>query len=1101
MFMLIQIGWAQNQKVNSEGNFEGIIRVKFHKAISNQLDILSQKLREGDRLKALPLQEEFTTGLKELDQMNQLFKAVSIRRIFRPAGKFEAKHKTHGLHLWYEIEFDTTVELGQLLQTYRNLKEVDITEPVRAIQAINGPLPIVLQSQQSLSSPTDDVRFSDQWHYDNTGQNGGTPDADISLVDAWSVETGSTEVIVAIEDGGIDFNHEDLAGNMWMNSGEIAGNGIDDDNNGYVDDIYGYNFADDTGDIYIGNHGTHVAGTVAAETNNGIGVAGVAGGNGNDNGIRLMSCNVFGSSTGGFPEAFVYAADNGAVISQNSWSYTYPYVYEQAVLDAIDYFIENAGGANSSMDGGLVVFAAGNNRSQSRWYPAFYSKVMAVASTNKNDQKASYSNYGSWVDISAPGGEMSSSSDPSGVHSTLPNNKYGLMQGTSMACPHVSGVAALVVSKYNGNITAAELWNKLVDNTDNIDNINGNYAGKLGSGRLNAYKALTDDDIPSVPQGLTATNITHNSFTLNWNSVNGASSYDVQIRLKEGNWESFNLAENSYSYTEAIPETIYEFRVRANNEVGSSAYTSIQSVTTDPEPTPPAIPTNLSATGITHNSFTISWDEMSKATSYDLQIREQGYEWSTYNTASNNYNYTGAKAETTYEFRVRANNDAGSSDYTIIQNVTTEPEPTPPAIPTNLSASNITHNSFSISWDPMNEATSYDLQIREQGYEWSTYNTVNNTFDHTGAKAETTYEFRVRANNDAGSGDYTTIENLITDPLPLPSTPSGLSASNISSTSFTIQWEPTEYADSYDIQIREQGDAWADFSTTATKMDYTSAQPSTTYDFRVRAVNNSGASEYTPIESVTTLDDNPTPEYCVSKGNSTRFVYIDEVALADLNNKSGDNGGYGDFTQLSTSISPGKSYTISFSAGYKSWNFYSNWKIWIDFNRNGNFESSEEIVSLLSRSSSTLTETITIPSDAVIGTTRMRVSLKQGAPQSPCQIFSYGEVEDYSLNISNASSASVQLANSDTPLGSNEFEKALDSFSFYPNPAQDQINIQFNGVPNTQLHIQSITGKTIRILNLNRSNSTVDISDLPSGIYLLSLIYNNTAFSKKLIVK
>ncbi|RUT78903.1 fibronectin type III domain-containing protein [Ancylomarina longa] len=1187
-------GYSQKRDVNSEGKYKGIIRIKFSPKARQKVEALNQMLLEKKQLKVTAQEAFVRTNIPNIDRVNQQFSANKMRRVFRDAGKFEAKHRQYGLHLWYEVEFSSATPVSQLIQSYQNLAEISIAEGINATQMIGKTHATEgkpLAAPASLPSGTNDPLFPDQWHYNNTGQNNGTPGADISLLDAWQVETGNPNVIVAIEDGGIDYTHEDLAANMWTNPNEIAGNGIDDDNNGYVDDIYGYNFADDTGNLFIADHGTHVAGTVAAVTNNGIGVSGVAGGSGNNDGVRLMSCNVFGSTNGGFAEAYTYAADNGAVISQNSWGYTYPFSYDQAVLDGIDYFIANAGGPNAPMNGGLVVFAAGNSKSQSRYYPAYYQNVIAVAATNKNDVKSYYSNYGTWVDISAPGGELENTNeDPTAIHSTLPNNSYGVMQGTSMACPHVSGVAALIVSKYAGNITADEVRAKLVDNTDPIDNLNSFfYAGKLGSGRLNAYKALTDDNLPAVPSGLTTTNVTQTSFTISWNAVGSATSYDLQVREQGGSWQTVNttaitydysiasaettyefrvranndagssgysaissvstqaaptapntpsnliasnitynsftiswdavsnandydldlrpvggswttvnLTSNTYNYTGLNAETTYEFKVRANNTVGSSSYSATASATTLVAPTAPATPVNLTASNITYNSFTISWDAVSNADDYDLDLRPTGGSWTTVNLTNNTYNYTSLNAETTYEFRVRANNTVGSSNYTAIASATTLVAPAVPGIPTNVMASNITYNSFTISWDTVSDADDYDLDIRESGGSWTSFNTSTTSYNYNNATASTTYEFRVRANNNVGSGNYSAIGTLSTDPIPVPAIPTGLSASNITSSSFSLSWDSMEFAESYDVQIHKLGGSWEFFSSSATTFDYNNALAETTYEYQVRANNSSGNSDYTAVQSLTTLTVATTPDYCQSYGKATRYEYIDLVELADMSNPSGDDGGYGDYTGLTANISPGSNYNLNFSAAYKSRTYVIHWKIYIDFDRNGNFTNSELLVSGYSASSGISSANISVPANAVIGQTRMRVILKhRRAANNACQIFSQGEVEDYTINISNSAPAvAVKSAFFGSPLSQTP---PIEEFKLYPNPVKDFVTLYIQGNIQSKVRISSITGKTIRLLTLDQEDNTIDVSDLPTGMYFISLEDGDEIITKKLI--
>jgi hypothetical protein len=436
-----------------------IIKVKF----DTQTTALIQKNQvktnslAAKALEQIALQNNFT----ELANTIKSIDIKTIKRVFRYAGKFEEKHKKFGLHQWYELHVSNSKNSENLNKLLQSIPQVLYIEEAATFK--------LLDNKNTKNFPND-PKYTQQWQYTNIG-----------MEMAWQYQTGSSNVIVAVNDGGIDVDHEDLAGNMWKNTLEIPNNGIDDDNNGYVDDYYGYNFADDMGKIVAHDHGTHVAGSVAGETNNGIGISGVAGGDGNNNGIRLMSLALFSENNiDGFDEAFVYAADMGAVISQNSWG-SGPQV--QSLEDAIQYFIANAGGQNSPMNGGLVVFAAGNdntNQGQSI-YPASLPYVMAVASVDKFDKKSTFSNYGDFVDISAPG---------SFIFSSISENAYQSKSGTSMACPHVSGVAALVVSQYEGQITPQQVWDKITAGADPVNQLNPNHIGKLGAGRLNAFGAL-----------------------------------------------------------------------------------------------------------------------------------------------------------------------------------------------------------------------------------------------------------------------------------------------------------------------------------------------------------------------------------------------------------------------------------------------------------------------------------------------------------------------------------------------------------------------------------------------------------------------------------
>lgn len=504
------------------------------------------------------------TGIPSVDRLNEQNRATQLKRVFPYAGKYEKKHIKHGLHLWYEIDIDKSVNVSRAAQQYNSLNEVSVAEPVYkkeriSYEVVNGP-----RSRNSLSETVNDPRYGEQWHYNNTGQSGGTPDADIDLPEAWSIETGDPTIIVSVHDGGIDIDHEDIAQNMWVNPGEIAGNDIDDDNNGFVDDVYGFNFVDQNGTIDADGHGTHVGGTVAAETNNGVGMAGVAGGTGNGDGIRLMSCEVFSpSSAGGFENSYIYAADNGSTISQNSWGYTQPGNYEQVVMDAIDYFIAEAGYdengiQNGPMAGGLVIFAAGNSASNQEHWPGYYDKIMAVAGTDHNDNKYLSSNFGPWVDIAAPGNN---------VLSTTPNNTYSEYSGTSMACPHVSGVAALILSKFREDgISPQTVWDRLVNTTEPLT-----FPGaeNWGSGRLNAYKAIaTNDKTPPNPINDFAVVETGSvAATLSW-----TAPADLPNNIAANR---YNLRYSNEEITEENFSSATQINIKSPGEPGTSENVSI----------------------------------------------------------------------------------------------------------------------------------------------------------------------------------------------------------------------------------------------------------------------------------------------------------------------------------------------------------------------------------------------------------------------------------------------------------------------------------------------------------------------------------------------
>ncbi len=465
-------------------------------------------------------------GLAAIDALNRNNRVHTLRRVIPYSQKLDTKHRKYGLHQWYEIQFENTMDVNKVVAAYAKLPEVEIAEPIYEKKLIPyntlEPITVNQSALKNTNAIFDDPYLEKQWHYINDGQTEGKVGADINIRNVWTDFGGSSEIIVSIHDEGVDYNHEDLKNNMWVNTAELNGEiGIDDDGNGYVDDIHGYNFGADIAKIAIGEHGTHVAGTVAAENNNGIGVCGVAGGTGNNDGVKMITCDIFGGTVMNTAASYVYAADNGAVISQNSWTYMSPNVYQQSILDAIDYFIAEAGSdQNSPMKGGVVIFAAGNDDSNEPFYPGAYDKVISVAALDHKNIKTTYSNYHPSVDLCAPGG-VTLYNQEQGVLSTSPQNNYKYLQGTSMACPHVSGIAALIASKYRGtDLTNDDLIHRLLTGVRDVYDLGGNedYSGLLGLGAIDAELTLVEDEgvAPAMITDLSLIGVGQDFATISW---------------------------------------------------------------------------------------------------------------------------------------------------------------------------------------------------------------------------------------------------------------------------------------------------------------------------------------------------------------------------------------------------------------------------------------------------------------------------------------------------------------------------------------------------------------------------------------------------------
>lgn len=445
-------------------------------SIENVQDVRTKVVNLGDDYDPQSFLVKFKTapdaGMIETLKGNGI---VKVEKLFNSVPGNEALEKQFGLDRWYEVFLDGNIQVEDAVTQFSENAKIAVVQyntlATKASDCVVYPYNAEDAATKAGTSdlPFNDPGLGDQWHYRNTGDvdiaTNAYKGADINVKDVWeSLTCGDPSIIVAVVDEGVKYTHPDLKDNMWTNTAELNGTpGVDDDGNGYVDDIYGYNFVSN-GPVSFGKendsgHGTHCAGTIAAVNNNGIGVSGVAGGTGKGDGCRIMSCQIFDNDKGGTvsasSRAIKYAADNGASIISCSFGYSVQFASDNeyiarqgtAEIDAIHYF-EAKKGNNSVLDGNIAIFAAGNEAHPYAHYPGAFHDIISVSAFAPDYLPTYYTNYGPGCNITAPGGEyyLSASLEKSAVLSTLVHSDYGYMQGTSMACPHVSGIVALGLS-------------------------------------------------------------------------------------------------------------------------------------------------------------------------------------------------------------------------------------------------------------------------------------------------------------------------------------------------------------------------------------------------------------------------------------------------------------------------------------------------------------------------------------------------------------------------------------------------------------------------------------------------------------------------------
>ncbi len=978
-----------------------------------------------------------------------------------------------------------------------------VAEMVQILNTIPGIRQAGLDYEVSIVLTPNDPKFSELWGLHNTGQTGGTADADIDAPEAWDLATGSANVIIAVIDTGVDYNHTDLSPNMWHNPAETPGNGIDDDSNGYVDDIYGIdgcnNDADPWDDHY---HGTHCAGTIGAKGNDGFGVVGV---NWNVKIMALKFLNSSGSgSTSDAVECMNYLIDQkqkgqNIIASSNSWGGGGA---DQSLLDAIN----TAGNL-----GVLFIAAAGNNSSNNDstpFYPACYDSqyVVAVAATDHNDALASFSNYGAnTVELGAPGVSIVSDS---------PGGGFRTLSGTSMATPHVSGAVGLMAAVFP-NDTAMQRKNRILEYVDPIPALSGKT---ITGGRLNVYQAV--QSAPFVvakfswtKQGdltrLFTDESTANYCTItgwNWNFGDGGTSteqnpshtyasagfYDVILTVTADTgatdsdtqtlWAGPNQAPTAnFSYTtpggfqakftdqSTDPDGTIDGWDWDFGDGGSSTqqnpthqyqYPGTYTVTltatdnegaSDSETKDVAVPLSYCASsgssanpvaiiGVEIGSFSNSSGKstysdfmnmtanMNRGQTYNVTITTDSSFWDCYTRIYIDYNldgdfsdaneiafevfittgsYTGqmtipsagvvtgkkvgmrVSAKTnSYRLPCGVNDGWGEvEDYTALFDPSGN---LPPDANFTYTTSDLTANFTDTSTDSDGTIESWSWNFGDGGT--STAQNPSHTYASAG-----TYTVTLTVTDDDGATDSISKDVTVSAPGNQPPTANFTYTTDLLTVNFTdTSTDSDGTVVSWSWNFGDSG------TSTAQNPSHTYASAGT-YTVTLTVTDDDGATD-SESKDVTVSDGGGIPTYCASSSISTNPGYITQVVVGSFSNSSGA-AKYSDFTNMTVNLTKGQTYSVSLTPYTSSsiWDCY--WRIWIDYNRDGDFTDPGELAFenwMKDQNGQPLNGTITVPASGVVTGQKlgMRVSFKISSYRDVCATNSgWGEVEDYAVII------------------------------------------------------------------------------------------------------
>jgi hypothetical protein len=506
------------------------------------------------------------------------------------------------------------------------------------------------------------------------------------------------------------------------------------------------------------------------------------------------------------------------------------------------------------------------------------------------------------------------------------------------------------------------------------------------------------------------------------------------------------------------------------------------------------VPTGMNTTSVNTTSANFNWLAASGAVSYNIQYRVTGTStWSTGSSTTTSYVASNLTPGTTYEWQVQTVCSSGNSVYSSSASFTTQ---SACSTPTGMNTTSVNTSSATFNWIGATGAVTYNVQYRVTGTStWSTGSSSTTSYVAGNLNPGTTYEWQVQTVCTSGNSGYSSSTVFTTQNLSC-GVPATLNAAQITISGALVSWSLVGGATTYTLEYKKSADlTWMNIpGLTGTSYQLTGLISCTNYDFHVSANCSSVSGAYSATSTFKTTGC--LSNYCTAGGTSTTREYINRVALGSINNTSGDNGGYADFTSLTTGLTGGSSYTISLTPGFHGGSTKEYWSVYIDYNGNGSFTDAGERIAR-GRSNNPMNFTFTVPSSALNGVTKMRILMKRGSYANPCDHYASGEVEDYTVNIAGNSNLQPALRTA---------EKELKTFLVYPNPVKDHLNIQFEATAGSAMFTAfDMSGKKVIGIKQQVADGTnnveINTSELVAGFYILYIEVNNEVQRQKFLVE